>query len=122
MISVLSLSCLPLPLAIAAVRTPPCLVAAWIPPPQNVSPRWVNIDFLFLRARGVVVSHVLVPLPFIPSWAGLQMIPGWVFPSRAGCTFPHPVPHPQHPHPLPLMACSPGRGATPTLFRFQGFP
>ena len=89
-----SLSCLPLPLAIAAVRTPPCLVAAWIPPPQNVSPRWVNIDFLFLRARGVVVSHVLVPLPFIPSWPGLQMIPGWVFPSRAGCTFPHPAPRP----------------------------
>lgn len=34
--------------------------------PQNISPRRVNIAF-FLRAHGVVVSCVLVPVSLVPS-------------------------------------------------------
>lgn len=96
-----SLSCLSVPhLLTAAVWTPPCLAAAWIPSAQDVSPRWVNIVFLFLRARGVVVSRVLVPLPSVSLWPGLQRIPGWAFLPQAGCTSPGPpAPHlrPRHP-------------------------
>lgn len=87
-----SFSCLPLPMA--AVWTSPCLAAAWIPSPQNVSPRWVNI-VLFLRARGVVVSPVLVPLPSVPLWPGFQRTPGWAFlclPAQGRLHFPCPIP------------------------------
>lgn len=87
-----SFLCLPLPMA--AVWTPPCLAAAWIPSPQNISPRWVNI-VLFLRARGVVVSPVLVPLPSVPLWPGFQRTPGWAFlrlPAQGRLHFPCPVP------------------------------
>lgn len=119
-------------LPIAAIWTPPCLAAAWIPSAQNVSPRWVNIVFLFLRARGVVVSPVLVPCPLSPcglACRGSQ--DGPCCPRRAAlplsCPRPTSVPIPLQgvralPHsPLSLTACGLGRGATPTfLFRFQG--
>lgn len=116
----------------AAVWTPPCLAAAWIPSAQDVSPRWVNIVFLFLRARGVVVSRVLVPCPLSPcglACRGSQDGPSC--PRRAALPLVHlrPTSIPitlQGVRALPhstvsLTACGLGRGATPTfLFRFQG--
>lgn len=109
----------------AAVWTPPCLTAAWIPCAQDVSPRWVNIVF-FLRAPGVVVSRVLVPLPSVPLWPGFQRIQD--VPSCPGrLHFPCPIPVTLQgvcasPHsPLSLTPCDLGRGATSTfLFGFQG--
>lgn len=57
----------------AAVWTPPRLASAWIPSPQNISPRRVNIIFFFLQAHGVV-SRVLIPLPSVPLWPAFQRI------------------------------------------------
>lgn len=104
-----SFLCLSVPhLPTAAVRTPLCLAAAWIPSAQNVSPRWVNIVFLFLRARGVVVSRVLVPLPSVPPWPGLRRIPGWAFLPQEGCTSPlPPLPHPRPHHPTRSLCLAP---------------
>lgn len=117
--SFLSVSSVPR-LAIAAVRTPPCLVAAWIPSPQNVSPRWVNIDFLLLlllRARGVVVSRVLVSLPSVPpSPCGLACRgsqDGSSCPGRAAR--PRPTRVPSFPGTRGPLGLRSGGGATPTF-------
>lgn len=61
--------------------------AAWTPSPQNVSPRWVNIVFLFLWAHDVVVSCACL-MPSVPLWPGLQ-IPGWAFLPMAVLPWPH---------------------------------
>lgn len=78
--------------------------AAWIPAPQNVSPRWVNIAFFSPGSR--VLSRVLVRLPPSP-WPVLQR-------SQDGPWCPGRL---CGPCPCPAPA-----GAPPTLLsRLQGF-
>lgn len=107
-ISVLSLSLVSV--SAPATRCPDTALSLWLLGSclhRTYLLGWVNIDFLFLRARGVVVSHVLVLCPSYPIVAWLAEDRGMAFPPGRAAR-PR-LPLSWHPPPAP-MACGPGKG------------